>query len=235
MSSELKLYAVGTVAEDLIVGNKSIKVQLHEIMNNIDGEIGNDNNISSNVKSSDGKVYSVNMNSSGTVPAVWLKNNSNRVTPPNVRKGEKVEVWRLGSTDKYYWKTMSDELDLRKLEHVKWVFVNTKVEGETRIDDSNSYSFTISTLNKLVSLKTAENDGEFTSYKIELDTKEGVLEIIDGRGNFLKLNSRDDGFTINTNNKVDIISTNEANVITKTAVVKADTLTIQTNKTSINP
>jgi hypothetical protein len=31
-------------------------------MNNIDGEIGNDNNISSNVKSSDGKVYSVNMN-----------------------------------------------------------------------------------------------------------------------------------------------------------------------------
>ena len=235
MGSSLKLYAVGTVAEDLIVGNKAIKVQLHEIMNNIDGEVGNDNNISTNVKSSDGKVYSVNMNSSGTVPAIWLKNNSNRVTPPNVRKGEKVEVWRVGDTDKYYWKTMGDELDLRKLEHVKWVFVNTKVEGETKIDDSNSYSFTVSTLNKFCKLHTAANDGEFTTFDIELDTKEGIIDIHDGRGNTIKLTSKEDGFLLDLKNKVDIIAANTVNVVTKDATVKADTLTIITNKTSINP
>ena len=235
MSSKLNLFAVGTVASDLIVGNVEIQVHLHEIMSNVDGVIGSDNNISTNVKSSDNKVYAINMNSTGTVPAIWLKNNSNRVTPPNVRKGEKVEVWKYADSDKYYWKSMSDELDLRRLEHVKWVFVNTSTESEARIDDSNSYSFTMSTLNKFCKLHTADNNGEFTSFDLEIDTKEGIIDVHDGRGNTIKLISKEDGFLLEVGNKIDIIAGNTVNVITKDATVKADTLTILTNKTSINP
>lgn len=227
MASGFKLYAIGTVASDLVNGNAPIKVFLHEIMSNVDGAIGDDNNISETVKTSDSKVYAINMNSSGTVNAIWLNNNSNRVTPPNVRSGEKVEIWKLGDSDKYYWKTMSSELDLRKLEHVKWVFVNTSAAGETQIDDSNSYSFTMSTLNKMMKIHTSDSDGELTTHDIELDTKEGVLKYKDGKGNFFELTSSDDGFTLNTNNKV--------NVITNEATITANTLTIQTNKTSINP
>lgn len=227
MSSGFKLYAIGTVASDLISGNAPIKVFLHEIMSNVDGAIGDDNNISENVKTSDNKVYAINMNSSGTVNAVWINNNSNRVTPPNVRSGEKVEIWKYEDSDKYYWKTMGSELDLRKLEHVKWVFVNTDASGETQINDSNSYSFTMSTLNKMAKLHTSDSNGELTTHDIELDTKEGKLSYKDGKGNFFELTSGDDGFTLSTNNSV--------NIITQNANVKASTVIIQSDKTSINP
>lgn len=235
MSSAYKLFAIGTVAEDLIVGEKSIKVMLHEIMSNVDGEIGNDDIINKNITSSDGRVYAVNMNSSGTVPAIWLNNNSNRVTPPNVRKGEKVEVYKYADSDKYYWKTMGTELDLRRLEHVKWVFVNTNIEGETKIDDSNSYSFTASTLNKFMGMHTAANNGEITTFDVGIDTKEGIVFVRDGRGNLIELQSAEDRFIVKVNNIVDIIGANEANITTSKATIKADTLTIMTDKTSINP
>lgn len=233
MSSKFGIYAIGTVTSDLVTGNAPINVMLHELMGNVDGEIGNTSKIAVNTKASDGKVYAVNMESSGTVSAIWLSNNSNRVTPPNVRKGEKVEIWKYADTDKYYWKTMTTEFDLRKLEHVKWVFVNTNAEG-AEISDSNSYSFTVSPLNKIVSLHTSANDGECTEFDFIADTKQGVFMLKDGRGNIISLESYQDGWKVDVKNQVDIIAANTANIITKEANITADTLTIKTKKTSIN-
>ena len=224
-NSDFRLYAIGTVASDLITGNKPIKVMLHELAGYTDGAI-EDKKISGSVKSSDNKVFAVNMESSGTVDAVWMNNNSNRVTAPNVRVGEKVEIWRYADVDKYYWKTMGSELDLRRLEHVKWVFVNTK-GGTLQIDDSNSYSVTISTLNKMISIHTSNSDGELTTYDLNIDTKAGVVELVDGRKNSIRLESASDTLTINTNNAV--------NVNTVNATVKADTFTVLSKKTHINP
>lgn len=233
--SQFELYCIGTVMTDLINGNTPIEVMPHELISNIDGDIGAKEEIQSTVNTSDGKVHNVNMSKGNVLTAIWINNNSNRVTPPNVRKGEKVEVYKFGDSDKYYWKTMGSELDLRKLEHVKYVFVNVPDGGETQIEDSNSYSFTVSTLNKFIKIHTADNNGELTTYDLEIDTKEGKVSLRDGRGNFLELDSSQDTFNLNTNNAVNITTTSEVNVVTKTAVVKADTLTVLTNKTSINP
>ena len=233
--SQFELYCIGTVMTDLINGNTPIEVMPHELISNIDGDIGAKEEIQSTVNTSDGKVHNVNMSKGNVLTAIWINNNSNRVTPPNVRKGEKVEVYKFGDSDKYYWKTMGSELDLRKLEHVKYVFVNVPDGGETQIEDSNSYSFTVSTLNKFIKIHTADNNGELTTYDLELDTKEGKVSLIDGRGNFIELDSSQDTFNLNTNNAVNVTTTSEVNVVTKTAVVKADTLTVLTNKTSINP
>lgn len=203
-SSLFRIYGIGTVANQLITGNEPISVFLHELTGFVDGVIGDD--IKTNtVKSSDGKVYSVKVNTSNIVKAVWINNNSNRVTPPNVRPGEKVEIWTYGDSDKYYWKTMGSELDLRGLEHVKYVYKNT--DETVAVDDSNSYTYTISTLNKLVVLNTSANNGELTSYNIGLDTMNGTYQILDGRDNHIKLLSGDDRLDVNVNNAVSMALT----------------------------
>lgn len=223
--SDFRLYGIGTVASNLITGNNPIKVKIHELAGYDDGPV-EDKKVGGNVKSSDGKVFAVKLESSGTVDAVWMNNNSNRVTAPNVRIGEKVEIWRYGDVDKYYWKTMGSELDLRRLEHVKFVFVNTQ-GGDAKISDDNSYSITISTLNKMLSIHTSMSDGELTTYDFAIDTKEGKVSLADGKGNSALLESGSDTWTINSNNAV--------NVVTPNATIKADTFTVQSKKTHINP
>lgn len=248
--SKFKLYCIGTVMTDLISGNAPIDILPHELITNIDGDVGAKDKLADTVTASDGSVYNVNMNKGSVLTAIWHSNNSNRVTPPNVRKGEKVEVYQYGDSDKYYWKTMGSELDLRKLEHVKYVFVNVPGGGETQIEDSNSYSFTVSTLNKFIKIHTADNNGELTTYDFEIDTKEGIVKLIDGRGNKVELLSGTDTLTVKTNNILNLITDNEVNVTTdiinavgttsvniKTgkANIVADTISIMSGKCSINP
>lgn len=233
--SDFKLFCIGTVMSDLIKGNTPIDILPHELITNIDGDVGERDNVSKTVNTSDGKVHNVNLDKGNVITAIWLSNNSNRVTPPNVRKGEKVEVYRYGDSDKYYWKTMSPELDIRKLEHVKYVFVNDSGTAPVQIDDSNSYSFTVSTLNKFIKIHTADNNGELTTYDLEIDTKEGKVKLLDGKGNFFELDSSQDAMTLKTNNKLDIITDNEVNVKSTNVNVDADVVTIRSNKTNINP
>lgn len=248
--SDFKLFCIGTVMTDLITGNEPIDIMPHELITNVEGDIGERENVSKTVNTSEGKVHNINLDKGSVITAVWLSNNSNRVTPPNVRKGEKVEVYRYGDSDKYYWKTMSPELDLRKLEHVKYVFVNDSSQDLVQIDDSNCYSFTVSTLNKFIKIHTADNNGELTTYDLEIDTKEGRVKLLDGKGNYAELDSAQDEMTFKTNNKLNIITDNEVyvktdkvnviadsevNIKTGKANVDADVVTIKSNRTNINP
>jgi phage baseplate assembly protein gpV len=65
-----------------------------------------------------------------------------------------------------------------------------------------SYWFEVDTLNKYVKLHTSDNDGELTTYDITLNTKEGSLEIKDGVGNSVLMNSSEGSLTATMNSKV---------------------------------
>lgn len=202
-NSKFKRYCIGTVAEDLITGNRAIKIYPHEHIANVEGEIDKVDSINKQSKDSQNKAYNVSLETKSTISAIWLNHNSNRVTPPNVCAGEKVEVYQYDNTDKYYWMTMGSELDLRGLEHVEYVYVNDPEAKE--INDSNSYKVIYSTLNKLVGFRTADNNGEATSYEKMLDTKNGIdILVLDGFGNSIILNSTEGGLYITTNTHVTI-------------------------------
>ena len=129
---------------------------------------------------------------------------------------------------------MGNELDLRRLEDVVYVFVNARAEGIDTIDDSNSYTFNISTLNKMIKLQTADNDGELTTYKLYIDTKEGQVVLEDGRGNKVGLDSPTDTFNIKTNNEVNIEGATTVNVKSTTVnVVGSDKVNVSGNTVNI--
>ncbi len=211
--SKFKLYCIGTVAEDLITGNKAIKIYPHEHIANVEGDIEQTESVNKQSKDSQNRSYNVTVNTKVTITAIWRNPNSNRTTPPNVRRGETVEVYQYDNTDKYYWMTIGNELDLRGLEHVEYVYVNDPEAKE--INDSNSYKVIYSTLNKLVGFRTPDNNGEATTYEKMLDTKRGIdVLVLDGFGNSIILNSTEGGLNITTNTHV-TIKTSTANIETE--------------------
>lgn len=245
--SKFKRYCIGTVAEDLITGNKAIKIYPHEHIANVDGDIEQTDSVSKQSKDSQNRSYNVSVNTKVTITAIWRNPNSNRTTPPNVRRGETVEVYQYDNTDKYYWMTISNELDLRGLEHVEYVYVNDPAAKE--INDSNSYKVIYSTLNKLVGFRTSDNNGEATTYEKMLDTKRGIdIIVLDGFGNNIILDSNEGGLNITTNTHVTLKTTNaiietetcsitatdKCDVEGKNVNLKAETLKITAGSMSIN-
>lgn len=209
-SSKFKLYCIGTVAEDLITGNRAIKIYPHEHVTNVEGDIEQVNNVNKQSKDSQNKSYNISIEDKYTITAIWRNPNSNRVTPPNVRKGEMVEVYQYDNTDKYYWMTAGNELDIRGLEHVEYIYVNDP--GNVPATDANCYKVIYSTLNKLMGIRTVDNNGEATTYEKMLDTKNGIdILVLDGFGNSIILNSREGGLNITTNTHV-TIKTSTANI-----------------------
>lgn len=233
-NSKFKKYSIGTVAEDLITGNKAIKVYPHEQVTMLEGDINQTIDTNKQAKDSSGKSYNVTMTEGATITATWLNPNSNRVTPPNVRKGELVQIYKYEDINRFYWTTLGNELDIRGLEHVEYAYVNDPEAKE--ITDANSYKVIYSTLNKLVGLRTTDNNGEATTYEKMLDTKEGIdILVLDGFGNTIVLNSKAGEITINTNAVVNII-TNVANITaTESTNIKTGKMTIISDQCSINP
>ena len=227
-TSRYRMYGIGTVASDLIVGNKNIKVYVHEILANYSGDINKKDHVTKVVKDSDGGAHSVDIDEHRQLEEViWAPSDTNRVTPPNVRKGEKVIVWQYGDFNKFYWTKLGLELDLRRLEHVTHVYVNTDDEEENPINSDNSYWTTISTLNKFVRLHTSDNDGEHTTYDITIDTKTGKLEVEDGKGNYIHMISFMDTINVNALKDINLTSKNEINLTTNVINMKANEINME--------
>jgi len=182
--------------------------------------------------------------------STWLNiNNPNRYTPPNVCLGEKVIIYKYGNSDRYFWDTLGFELNLRKEDHVVDVYSDKPEINEDDVannveeDLEDTYYIMKSPKNKIVKLHTTDKYGELTTYDITLNTKDGTLEVLDGKGNYILLDSDKDTYTTNINK--DLIDTvgndrisdikNDENITIgnerKTDIAKNDTETIGDTKT----
>ena len=128
--------------------------------------------------------------------ANWCGINSpNRMTPPNVCKGEKVILYRYGNSDKYFWDTLGFELNLRKEDHVVHAYSDKpeidegNVKSGTNEDLDETYYIMMSPKTKTIKLHTTDKYSELTTYDITLKTDTGFLEILDGKQNRIILNS----------------------------------------------
>jgi len=191
---------MATVAEDKILGTNDIKVFPIEFMSEHEGNINDeeDKKVMSNDESM-GTVQSTTKKSV-TLNAQWVNiGGSNRITAPDVMKGETVLLFKYGSSDKYYWTTFFTEPDLRRREAVLELYGNETEFGKI-LNKENSYWKLIDTVNKVIHLHTSDNDGELTTYDFILDTKNGSFSITDGRKNQIILNSKKDHLTLNVPN-----------------------------------
>lgn len=189
-TSKLKRFCVGTVAETKVRGSAIIYVNPTEFMS-FEKEDYKPNSISHSATYVDhrGVEKNANLKGDGILKAVWRNmGDSNRVTPPDVVKGETVQVYRFGDTDEYYWTDLGVKPGLRRLETVRYAFSNLP-SGQTPYGDDTSYYVEISTHGKYFKLHLSDNDGELTTYDISINGKEGIFSVADGVGNDLTLDS----------------------------------------------
>ena len=214
-TSALTIYSLAYVAKDSIEDNPFIEVYPIEIISDATGKadaVTTQNNTTKNI---DGKNINVKADKSNTINAKWINiAEANRLTAPNVNKGETVILWKFGN-DRWFWTSFYNEIDLRTREKAIWYFSNKdSITDGSKLN--NAYFYAFDTINKFVQIHTDDGDGELTTYDMKIDTKNGIFNIIDGKGNEINLNSDSNTLTHNITNQVVTNATNDVTVNTKT-------------------
>ena len=218
--SKLFLYAMGYVAKDKVKDNWYVDIHpIEQITTNV-GDLTDKDIIEVTTIDVHGNTISVNVDKSKVITAKWLPlDNSNRITPPDIMKGETVNIYNFNGIDGYYWNTVYCEPDLRKHEKVIYFYSNKDdIENKDYMD--KGYYLTVNTYDKYIKLHTADNDGEHTTYDIDIDTKEGKLTIRDGKGNFIELDSADDKLHSNINRLTSFVTPKFEVINSTTELVK---------------
>ena len=188
--SKLKFYSVGIVAANKPLNSKDIEVTPVEDMPMLNGEITDTaTQYTAEGKGRDGDAFTEEITTTTSIKATWLPiSNSNRITAPDVRRGETVVIYRFGDSNKYFWNTLINDAKLRRLETVIYAFSDNPTEGADDTADS-TYYFEVSTHNGYVHLHTAKSNNEPFAYDIQVNTKDGSITVMDDVGNFFLIDS----------------------------------------------
>lgn len=228
--SKLRFYSAGIVASNKKLTEKTVECCPIEDLNYVDGNLSSQQSeYKAKAVDGSGGAYETELKTTVTINATWLSLScSNRITAPDVRRGELVMLYQFGDADKYYWTTLKEDIRLRKLETVIYAFSATQDESKDATSDT-TYYLEISTHKKIVHFHTSKADGEPFAYDIQLNTKEGFLAICDDVGNFISFDSTNrrlemkniDGSHLDINKKdivissVDSITLQSKNIIQK--------------------
>lgn len=190
MPSQLKMHSIGYVAENKALSSRRVNCIAVEDAAALDGEATfNPQQQTLQGVDTSGKQYDVKATQDASYDCEWFPGTSNRVTPPDVRRGELVEIWRLGDTDQYYWKCMGLRDNLRVLETVIYAFNASPAEGGKGVDISKCYFIEFSAHNKAITLGTSKANGEPFGYTMQFNTGEGTWVCMDDVGNVFELDS----------------------------------------------
>ena len=136
------------------------------------------------------------------IKAHWMPiDNFNRKSAPDVAKGMTVSIYKRKEADEFAWVKHGMETDINVKETVVFTFSNTDKYGE-KLSEKNTYNFLVDTRQKKIRLRTSVNDGELTSYDFDIDTKKGYVRLLDGKGNFFRLDSAKNNFIADVKNQI---------------------------------
>ena len=226
--SKLKRKSIGYAGANLELDTKMLEVYPVEEYGYTDGEINDTReSIEETGVDAQGNSYSDKIETSNTIVAEWLQWGSNRYSPPNIRRGERVILWQYADADKYYWTAMGMDDHLRRRETAIYNFSNTTDESTKEINSTNSYSIIISTHTKEITIQTTKTDGEEFAYIVKLDTKSGMFVITDDINNQITLESKE--------KRITLVNASGSSVVIDKKNIKIDAIdTIDINAKSVN-
>jgi len=184
-ASKLTIYSLGKVATNKALDSDEIEVIPIEHLLLIDGNIGS-NLTTTTVTGTDAdwQAYGSAMTTDNVIKARWLPlDNGYQQTSPDVRRDERVLLWRFGDSNDFYWTSLGLDNHLRRLETVVHMYSDTKDEKQMALTQDNSYVHTISTHEGHVTFTTSNENGEPTRWLFQLNTKEGTFLIAEDNGN----------------------------------------------------
>ncbi len=190
MTSKMRFYSMGTVAENKELNSMDIEVTPVEELTMLDGELTSKvTEYKATATDNLGQTYEGSVKTAVTIKATWLRlGDSNRMTSPDVRRGEAVMIFQFGNSEKFWWMTIKQDSDLRKLETVVWAISASHGEGDS-MDPDHTYYFEMSSHTGLVALHTSKANGEPFAYDLQINAKEGKIAVTDDVGNFFELDS----------------------------------------------
>ena len=188
--SGLRFYSFGRAANNKALNSKELQVTPIEQLSMLDGELISlpfDSEVTG--QTAGGAEYGAKVILDTALTATWFPLSSNRTTAPDVRRGERVLIWRYKDTDQYYWTETGWDDHLRRLETVHYRFSATTDEAADMEDASNYYHLQISTHEGMIHVETSNKNKEKAVYAIQINTKDGLIVVTDDHGNFLQLES----------------------------------------------
>lgn len=239
---------IGIVAENAILGHEhQIHVFLQDAFPNSRGKLElNPQQFTTKGVDAQGKSYNSKVKTSSTITARWFNEDSNRITPPQVQKGEEVSIYKFNGNDNYWWKPNNRHMHKRVQEVVVEAYAAKPLSAgkePTPSTPENSYSKTVDTVNGVMEMRMSKANGEVCAWLFQMDGKKGVLTITDQNGNFINI---DDGMTeITIHNKensfiqldkttINIQSTKDINMKTETWNVDCKTFNLKADEVNWN-
>jgi hypothetical protein len=191
-ATALKFLGVGTVVSDKNDGSKNLMVHLQEEFPTVEGEISPLHQ-STEYTGTDlhGNEYKHTLQHNTSVKCVW-KEVPNRLTAPDIRQGEQVEVYQAGDGDKLYWSEMGRQKGLRRAERVCYAFNASGAETskDEPVIPHNQYVFDVNPKGGNITVSTSKDNGEHCKYTAQADGKNGHWLVEDDLGNHFSIDSK---------------------------------------------
>ncbi|QVD49382.1 hypothetical protein LUCX_312 [Xanthomonas phage vB_XciM_LucasX] len=188
--SGMRLYSLGRAANNKALNSDELEITPIEQLSQLDGELVSlPFQSTAQGQRSDGSAYDASVTLNTALTAKWLPMRSNRRTAPDVRRGERVFIYRYKDTDQFYWTETGWDDHLRRLETIHLRVSATAQEDADMEDVSNWYHLAISTHEKLIHLETSLANGEKAKYALQINTATGVVSLLDDFGNLIQLES----------------------------------------------
>ena len=198
--SMLRPISIGYVAANKLRNTPEVEIILAEYNPFADGEVVDGIEILTiDGVTPTGDAQSFKVQVSNTIRATWLGDGTQRISAPDVRRGERVEVLQYSNIDKFYWRIISEPgINTRKKETIIEAVSNTTDEKQTELTPENSWYKEFSTHDKRITLKTNKSDGERWAYTIQLDAKAGNMVFADDTGMYVQVNSEEESIELGT-------------------------------------
>lgn len=227
--SEFKLFSIGVVVSST---GSMIEVYPGETMPLVSGPIADFKikNEAKNIPDALGVKRSSTSTGKATVRAEWLPlGDPNRVTAPNVMPGERVQLHRLGDSEKYYWTTLMNDWKIRRAEAVQWRFGNMNLNEDkmTEAGDNTSHWACVDGITGVIQLHTSKNKGEAVIFDMIFDMRKGTWILKDDRENYIKTDNTKDTLEIQFVKKITLKDKKGNSFVLDTS---KDTITITSNK-----
>lgn len=197
--SQFHFYSIGVAAEHKALGSKQLLCTPTEVLNMLDGQISEGGTVTDVTGTdADGKAFANRVVSANALQCTWMAGDGFRLTAPDVRRGEEVEIWSFGDTGRFFWrprgtnanspKEDGSSASLRKLETIIFGISAGTVDG-TEPSGENMYLFELSSHSKKIMLTTSQANGEVCAYQVEINPGEGRLVGQDSQGNQVRIDS----------------------------------------------
>jgi hypothetical protein len=143
--------------------------------------------------SCDKKPYRVQLKRGFTLECKWYGDKlGNRVTAPDVRRGERVNIYQVGDSELYYWESLGIDQHLRRLETIIETISDIPDNDDTVPDDTNTWTIEKNTHEGHITIRTTQSNGEKAAWTVQIDGADGKVVIEDQKGNHIFVDSVED-------------------------------------------